>query len=123
MRRRSCAHLRPLGDRRFRLAYLLEPRDNIGAAVEQPLADVEVIGAVARGLPVFERPHVDADCLRRFARSEEVADDLIKSIGCCHCRSEEHTSELQSLMRISYAVFCLKKIQAPHTRWIALYQL
>src|SRR3546814_4434003 len=27
----------------------------------------------------------------------------------CHPRSEEHTSELQSLMRISYAVFCLKK--------------
>src|SRR3546814_1326818 len=28
-----------------------------------------------------------------------------------HGRSEEHTSELQSLMRISYAVFCLKKHQ------------
>src|SRR3546814_5339608 len=28
---------------------------------------------------------------------------------CFSCRSEEHTSELQSLMRISYAVFCLKK--------------
>src|SRR3546814_5553240 len=28
---------------------------------------------------------------------------------CDFCRSEEHTSELQSLMRISYAVFCLKK--------------
>src|SRR3546814_7092029 len=27
----------------------------------------------------------------------------------CSSRSEEHTSELQSLMRISYAVFCLKK--------------
>src|SRR3546814_2609741 len=27
----------------------------------------------------------------------------------CESRSEEHTSELQSLMRISYAVFCLKK--------------
>src|SRR3546814_16466155 len=27
----------------------------------------------------------------------------------CRARSEEHTSELQSLMRISYAVFCLKK--------------
>src|SRR3546814_2280883 len=27
----------------------------------------------------------------------------------CFLRSEEHTSELQSLMRISYAVFCLKK--------------
>src|SRR3546814_2793850 len=29
--------------------------------------------------------------------------------GSLHMRSEEHTSELQSLMRISYAVFCLKK--------------
>src|SRR3546814_7318837 len=29
-------------------------------------------------------------------------------------RSEEHTSELQSLMRISYAVFCLKKKNAQH---------
>src|SRR3546814_4934139 len=29
--------------------------------------------------------------------------------GCRTARSEEHTSELQSLMRISYAVFCLKK--------------
>src|SRR3546814_5169503 len=36
---------------------------------------------------------------RRHARREAVA----------LCRSEEHTSELQSLMRISYAVFCLKK--------------
>src|SRR3546814_10855017 len=37
-------------------------------------------------------------------------------------RSEEHTSELQSLMRISYAVFCLKKknkktINKVHTHW------
>src|SRR3546814_2012981 len=30
-------------------------------------------------------------------------------------RSEEHTSELQSLMRISYAVFCLKKKKPTHT--------
>src|SRR3546814_2976595 len=30
-----------------------------------------------------------------------------------NCRSEEHTSELQSLMRISYAVFCLKKKTQP----------
>src|SRR3546814_3144113 len=29
-------------------------------------------------------------------------------------RSEEHTSELQSLMRISYAVFCLKKKKSKH---------
>src|SRR3546814_3833968 len=31
----------------------------------------------------------------------------------CKARSEEHTSELQSLMRISYAVFCLKKKKTP----------
>src|SRR3546814_10502602 len=31
------------------------------------------------------------------------------SLRCSSTRSEEHTSELQSLMRISYAVFCLKK--------------
>src|SRR3546814_3740753 len=30
-------------------------------------------------------------------------------VGAAAARSEEHTSELQSLMRISYAVFCLKK--------------
>src|SRR3546814_9805055 len=33
-------------------------------------------------------------------------------------RSEEHTSELQSLMRISYAVFCLKKKKKHHTNII-----
>src|SRR3546814_2344379 len=32
-----------------------------------------------------------------------------RSHWICPTRSEEHTSELQSLMRISYAVFCLKK--------------
>src|SRR3546814_5013983 len=31
-------------------------------------------------------------------------------------RSEEHTSELQSLMRLSYAVFCLKKKKYKHTK-------
>src|SRR3546814_7700145 len=31
------------------------------------------------------------------------------AVSAAHDRSEEHTSELQSLMRISYAVFCLKK--------------
>src|SRR3546814_7452221 len=35
--------------------------------------------------------------------------DLFLTRTDLHGRSEEHTSELQSLMRISYAVFCLKK--------------
>src|SRR3546814_4815200 len=37
----------------------------------------------------------------------------------CDARSEEHTSELQSLMRISYAVFCLKKKQRNLTTTIS----
>src|SRR3546814_3636515 len=37
-------------------------------------------------------------------------------------RSEEHTSELQSLMRISYAVFCLKKKITTNTEQHTLYQ-
>src|SRR3546814_8670423 len=37
------------------------------------------------------------------------AIDQIVSVSTSRARSEEHTSELQSLMRISYAVFCLKK--------------
>src|SRR3546814_8927956 len=42
---------------------------------------------------------------RRAARKEEAAPPRAPLLH----RSEEHTSELQSLMRISYAVFCLKK--------------
>src|SRR3546814_8519723 len=40
-----------------------------------------------------------------------IPDFFVKSQRSIHARlrSEEHTSELQSLMRISYAVFCLKK--------------
>src|SRR3546814_2695886 len=38
-----------------------------------------------------------------------ILQELIEEWGCRFGRSEEHTSELQSLMRISYAVFCLKK--------------
>src|SRR3546814_5046614 len=51
---------------------------------------------------------------RRMIPEESPADverelrDLIKG-AARNARSEEHTSELQSLMRISYAVFCLKK--------------
>src|SRR3546814_6667636 len=43
---------------------------------------------------------------RRFGEAER---DEHHALGHVAIRSEEHTSELQSLMRISYAVFCLKK--------------
>src|SRR3546814_2035970 len=46
-----------------------------------------------------------------------LTSDTAEAAGLYDRRSEEHTSELQSLMRISYAVFCLKKqnhIQSPY---------
>src|SRR3546814_2691388 len=47
--------------------------------------------------------HAGCHAARRADAAQSVAADA--DVG----RSEEHTSELQSLMRISYAVFCLKK--------------
>src|SRR3546814_9966125 len=47
---------------------------------------------------------------RRRLEGRGAPSSKSKVNGCAiHRRSEEHTSELQSLMRISYAVFCLKK--------------
>src|SRR3546814_3682956 len=47
---------------------------------------------------------------------ESIKAGMAEPVESCsaEARSEEHTSELQSLMRISYAVFCLKKKN--HTR-------
>src|SRR3546814_3880602 len=60
---------------------------------------------------------VDADCIADSRWIESASNALAAGgLGTIHGgdvqiarRSEEHTSELQSLMRISYAVFCLKK--------------
>src|SRR3546814_3933802 len=59
-------------------------------------------------------PFVDVEADAHI--DEDHAGDVVKTIGIeifrglrIDLRSEEHTSELQSLMRISYAVFCLKK--------------
>src|SRR3546814_3483069 len=75
------------------------------------------------GLRIFQQLsflHIDdaglhggiGDLLRRRAARQLLAalgvDDAVV-YRLCRARSEEHTSELQSLMRISYAVFCLKK--------------
>src|SRR3546814_3799388 len=53
-------------------------------------------------------------------KDRKKIDNLVEQYGLDgykkHSRSEEHTSELQSLMRISYAVFCLQKKTNHHTK-------
>src|SRR3546814_4883257 len=54
-------------------------------------------------------PHRAAIAAKRPLRRYWTSQPSTTSASAVGVRSEEHTSELQSLMRISYAVFCLKK--------------
>src|SRR3546814_5311235 len=68
--------------------------------------------AARGGRPV--RRHVERHRFRQHVRRRQLPGptfprQLHRIDGHRCTRSEEHTSELQSLMRISYAVFCLKK--------------
>src|SRR3546814_12697639 len=59
---------------------------------------------------LFRSQHQKEICLARDRAQPVVAQRLDRADKSRQfARSEEHTSELQSLMRISYAVFCLKK--------------
>src|SRR3546814_3870395 len=51
------------------------------------------------------------------ARRVEASDAMLQRKAGARPRSEEHTSELQSLMRLSYAVFCLKKKKQHNTKY------
>src|SRR3546814_8055761 len=55
------------------------------------------------------------DTGRRMMAREPATAPGTRALAHFDHRSEEHTSELQSLMRISYAVFCLKKKTTTHT--------
>src|SRR3546814_10451985 len=72
------------------------------------------IGGLRRELAVRLRLRLGGERRQRFVAREHILRGLgeRRRIGAgCDLRSEEHTPELQSLMRISYAVFCLKKKQ------------
>src|SRR3546814_10463055 len=124
-----------VGDGRVLCELRLQPVDQrLAVAVEHPkrqaqrphvlaaqrflVAKAEGLHRVQRKLADVERdelPFGEAAVLKRvfrIARLGEVARRKLARI-----RSEEHTSELQSLMRISYAVFCLNnKIITAKTR-------
>src|SRR3546814_2848556 len=81
------------------------PRDNVGPSPALGVANLNPFG------DLHTMQHLSA----RLARSlRGVFEPLLRAETRVWAeplvvRSEEHTSELQSLMRISYAVFCLKK--------------
>src|SRR3546814_5688087 len=72
--------------------------------IEAPTS-VEQIERIAKDLPYPKLIN-----MFHGGKTPLVGSDRLGELG----RSEEHTSELQSLMRISYAVFCLKKKKKAH---------
>src|SRR3546814_7334089 len=78
--------------------------------MQERLAELEVDGAAGGGMIAVtlsgkgDVRSIKIDPSLLVPDEAEILEDLIAA-----ARSEEHTSELQSLMRISYAVFCLKK--------------
>src|SRR3546814_5753754 len=85
---------------------LLQPP--VGFDIPQRRGAHRVVAAVER--------QVDTVRSLAVAKAEYGAELRVESAEIFLQRSEEHTSELQSLMRISYAVFCLKKKQNTRTR-------
>src|SRR3546814_9237119 len=63
------------------------------------------------------RDAVGLDAGERARTAGELAIYVFYVAVAMLSRSEEHTSELQSLMRISYAVFCLKKKNKEHQQY------
>src|SRR3546814_1365272 len=115
----SSAHATiPLQDQLALVEQLAHRARHLGFALD-PL-DVEILGVLVRSVIGIHR------LAERLRGRLPVAIMVAIAVGARLAlpRSEEHTSELQSLMRISYAVFCLKKknkqlrTTAPPTRQI-----
>src|SRR3546814_7323016 len=93
--------------------------DKCARSICEPAQQLDLRHAASRPLTSAQNKWSQFGCdLSHFAlflNSHIQAIDSARSIAV---RSEEHTSELQSLMRISYAVFCLKKKNNKHTAHI-----
>src|SRR3546814_9717135 len=81
---------------------------SIRVGIEDDMIGIETIyGSTSLPLADFDRV---VDAVRDYRQGTgRGADPTGSGVGRMAKRSEEHTSELQSLMRISYAVLCLKK--------------
>src|SRR3546814_6589363 len=95
-------------------AALEEPRRNAVVVGPGNGVSAETCARAEAALRARKGVVLDADALTVFQDEPAALWRLIATAGeavLTPHRSEEHTSELQSLMRISYAVFCLKKKQ------------
>src|SRR3546814_10300874 len=89
----------PISDKEA--ARMLNSKEEAAAA---PKTQIKVDYEIGDAVKVLEGPFASFN-----GTVEELDFDKAKVKVSVSIRSEEHTSELQSLMRISYAVFCLKK--------------
>src|SRR3546814_5173829 len=85
--------------------------DEPQAAFEQLRGEVALVRLAVEGLARARESIEIPDYQPTLANTEKILLALTQRVDviASNIRSEEHTSELQSLMRISYAVFCLKK--------------
>src|SRR3546814_5722268 len=90
------------------LSFQLQEIGVVRSKGDQPLHFLEGLFGIGRLVPGISAGVAGGNAHIAF----RIEPQCLRRIGN---RSEEHTSELQSLMRISYAVFCLKKKTTKHT--------
>src|SRR3546814_10733510 len=84
---------------------------SMGVSVSDTMTDTRMVSVTVTANSRNRRPTIPPISnkgMKTATRDTEI-ETMVKLISLAPLRSEEHTSELQSLMRISYAVFCLKK--------------
>src|SRR3546814_1286626 len=104
---------------RFQIAAGAE---RLAAAGQDDSADPAILAERAQRVDDVVAVGVRADRVHAFGLAHRQDCDLAAPLDTqkfTHARSEEHTSELQSLMRISYAVFCLKKKKTQRNNKVA----
>src|SRR3546814_4769620 len=94
-------------ERKLIPAWIEQAKSRSSAAIIWIEHDMDLLLSSADAVVVLQHGEVVAT-----GRPKDNPEDRQRVVNA-YFRSEEHTSELQSLMRISYAVFCLKKKQ-PH---------
>src|SRR3546814_2067133 len=98
--------------RKFKCDAIAESvKERTGVTIQTAEVDADHIDATAALIRSIGATHVVNLAL---PYQDLTIMEACLSTGAHYLRSEEHTSELQSLMRISYAVFCLKKKKTTH---------